>query len=67
MVLPGVPRTKRIQFVSRLIKLLLEEGLSGVSAAEHESLTAMINDLLSTAEPVPEKIEEEPEELLEPC
>ena len=29
MILPGVPRDKRIKFVEELIGLLLEEGLDG--------------------------------------
>ena len=65
MVLPGVPRTKRIQFVKEVVCLLLEEGLDGVTAAEHAEIVALTEKLLSEIEPVPEKLAEEVSE--EPC
>ncbi len=63
MVLPGVPRTKRIQFVKEVVRLLLKEGLDGVTAAEHAEIAALTEKLLSGIEPVPEKLEESPEEI----
>lgn len=68
MVLPGVPRGKRIGFVYRLIKLLLEEGIDGISEQEHRELSDMIKELMDSATPVPEvREEEEPDEKPDGC
>lgn len=65
MVLPGVPRTKRIKFVKEVICLLLKEGLGGVTASEHSELVELTEKLLSGIKPVPEELVEEVSE--EPC
>jgi hypothetical protein len=65
MVLPGVPRAKRIQFVKDVVCLLLKEGLDGVTAAEHAEIAALAEKLLSEIKPVPEKLEEPAEEVSE--
>jgi len=59
MVLPGVPRTKRIQFVKEVVCLLLEEGLEGVTSVEHREIAEIIEKLLSQIETVPDEPEQE--------
>lgn len=56
MVLPGVPRDKRIDFVENMVKLLLQQGLEGITVEAHSRLTRMVNELLSSTEPVPEPL-----------
>ena len=65
MVLPGVPRTKRIQFVKEVVCLLLEEGLDGVTSRELAEIMELTEKLLSEIKPVPEKLEEPAEEVSE--
>lgn len=60
MALPGVPRKRRILFVTQVMELLLKEGLDGITIEEHDRLTALTEQLLAQTEPVPEKMEEEP-------
>lgn len=64
MVLPGVPRTKRIQFVKEVVCLLLEEGLDGVTSSELAEIMELTEKLLSgiktvTVEPI-EEVAQEP-------
>ena len=62
MVLPGVPRGKRIGFVYNLIQLLLEQGIDGITEQEHSELSDVIQKLMDSATPIPEVIEEEESE-----
>ena len=68
MVLPGVPRGKRIGFVHNLIELLLEQGIDGITEQEHSELSDLIQKLMDSATPIPEvKEEEEPDEIPGGC
>ncbi len=63
MILPGVPRGKRIGFVHKLIGLLLEEGIDGIAEQEHQDLSDLMQRLMDSATPTPEvKEDEEPAE-----
>ena len=57
MILPGVPRDKRIKFVEELIGLLLEEGLDGITEDEYTGLGKMIRELMDSVTPEPETVE----------
>ncbi len=59
MVLPGVPRGKRIRFVHTLIELLLNEGIAGITEEEHGVLSDVMRKLMDSATPVPENTEDE--------
>lgn len=59
MVLPGVPRSRRIKFVEQLIGLLLEEGINGITEREHSHIYKMMRDLMDSVDPVQEKVEED--------
>lgn len=69
MVLPGVPRSKRIVFVHKLIRLLLEDGIDGITEKEYIDLSDMIQNLLNSTTPdsEAEEMKEEPEEKQEGC
>ena len=64
MVLPGVPRSRRIVFVHKLIRLLLEDGINGITEKEYIDLSEMIQNLLSSTTPdaKPEEPGEQPDE-----
>ncbi len=64
MVLPGVPRSKRIVFVHKLIRLLLEDGIDGITKKEYDDLSAMIQNLLDsiTVDSETKEKNEEPED-----
>jgi len=51
MILPGVPRKKRIAFVEELIELLLSICLDGITEDEHSSLSDMIEKQMSSVMP----------------
>ncbi len=65
MVLPGVPRDRRIAFVAEMVELLLRDGIQGITVSEHDELSGLIRKLLDGVEPVAEGPGEEPSE--EPC
>ncbi len=64
MVLPGVPRSKRIVFVHKLIRLLLEDGIDGITDKEYSDLSDMIQNLLNSTTPNAESedISEQPDD-----
>ncbi|HOP25844.1 MAG TPA: hypothetical protein P5207_09740 [Candidatus Sabulitectum sp.] len=62
MVLPGVPRDRRITFVAEMLELLLDDGIQGITVSEHDELSKLITRLLDGVEPVPEEPEVKPSE-----
>lgn len=55
MILPGVPRTKRIQFVKTLVKLLFSQGLEGITDIELSEMSCLVNEMLKSVETVSSK------------
>lgn len=60
MILPGVPRTQRIQFVKTLVELLLCEGLDEITDTELADMSSLVKEILESVEPI--KSQAEPEE-----
>jgi len=60
MVLPGVPRDKRIGFVQEILELLLSRGLEGITAQEYTGLSEMFRSKMASI--VPETAVEETRE-----
>jgi hypothetical protein len=51
MVLPGVPRDKRIGFVQEIIDLLLSRGIEGITALEYAGLSEMFRRRMASIVP----------------